>query len=329
MVNHSDLLIHEDHTFGQDQPRGGESRTLIVILLTLVMMAVEIAAGLAYGSMALLADGLHMGSHAAALMISYFAYVYARRRATDEQFSFGTGKVNALGGFAGGLLLVQFALFMVWESGERLLHPVPIRFEMALVVAVVGLVVNGLSALVLGHSHPTPGGHHTHDHGKHHHHGEHHHHDHGAHTDDPSHDHNLRAAYFHVLADALTSVLAILALVAGMVWGLVWLDPLIGVLGAIVVLRWSQGLLKVTAGVLLDHQAPESLRFELVDAIVGDSGDLVADLHVWLIGPGIYAAELVITSENPRSPADYKRRIPPHLPILHTTVEVHDLSQLA
>ena len=211
------------HVFGQDEKKQGESRTLFVIVLTSAMMVLEIVAGLHFGSMALLADGLHMASHAAALGISAFAYVYARRHAHDERFSFGTGKVNALGGFTGAILLSFFTLFMVWESVERVLNPVSIAFNQAILVAVLGLLVNGISVWILGL--------HSHDHGH-------------------SHDHNLRSAYLHVLADALTSFTAIFALLAAKYFGLVWMDPLMGIVGALMVARWSLGLLKSTGDVL-------------------------------------------------------------------------------
>ncbi len=211
-----------DHTFGQDAKKPGEVRTLIVVVLTVLTMVLEIAAGVAYHSMALLADGLHMASHATALAIATFAYVYARRHARDQRFSFGTGKVNSLAGFAGAILLAMFSCMMVWESIDRLLNPISIAFDQALIVAVVGLVVNGLSVFILGHSglddaaasaHDSAGDSHEQQDHHHDHHG--HHHDHQAHHGHHhghGHDHNLRSAYLHVLADTLTSVLAILAL---------------------------------------------------------------------------------------------------------------------
>mgnify|MGYP005851822403 CR=1 FL=1 len=226
---HHSSHVH-DHIFGQDQRRAGESRTLIVIALTAVTMVVEIVAGWLFGSMALLADGLHMGSHAVALTISAAAYIYARKRAGDPRFSFGTGKVNALGGFTGAILLAGFALLMAGESIHRFIEPVPIRFNSAILVAVVGLVVNGLSVFILGDR----------GHGHNHHQDDGHHHDH-------HHDHNLRSAYLHVLADALTSVLAIAALLAGKYLGWNWMDPAMGIVGAILVARWSLGLIRQTS----------------------------------------------------------------------------------
>jgi cation diffusion facilitator family transporter len=252
-----------DHTFGQERRRPGEARTLIVVILTAATMVLEIASGMAYGSMALLADGLHMASHAAALGISMFAYVYARRHAGDKRFSFGTGKVNSLAGFTGAILLAVFSLAMAWESTDRLISPVAIAFNQAIIVAIVGLVVNGLSVAILGHGHEDdfPEQEHDHEHG----------HDTPGHAQ--KHDHNLRAAYLHVLADALTSVLAIVALVSGKYFGLFWLDPVMGIVGAAMVARWSVGLVVATSRVLLDHQGPADLQDFIRSRIGREEGD--------------------------------------------------------
>ncbi|WP_417729904.1 CDF family Co(II)/Ni(II) efflux transporter DmeF [Rosistilla oblonga] len=300
MSNRELAAWHEDHSFGQDQKRPGESRTIVVIAITVAMMVIEIVAGRVYESMALLADGLHMASHAAALTISVFAYIYARRYAHDACYSFGTGKVNALGGFAGALLLGIFSLMMVWESVHRILDPAEISFNQAILVAAIGLVVNAICATVLGH---------THDHGD------------GS-SCSHGHDHNLKAAYMHVLADALTSVLAIVALLAGKFWGWAILDPIIGIVGAIVVAKWSVGLLRSTSDVLLDRQATDLVLDRIRDAIEDDDHDVV-DLHVWSIGPGLYATEIIIVSANPVSPGDFKKMLPDDLSIAHAAVEVH------
>lgn len=301
------------HTFGQERPRAGERRTLIVTLLTLVTMMVELAAGLAFGSMALLADGLHMGSHATALGISAYAYVYARRRAADPAFSFGTGKVNALGGYTGAVLLGGFALVMALQSLEHLVRPVPIAFDGAIAVAVLGLIVNGVSVLILqGGAH----GHHHHGHDHHHGHG------HGGHSH-AGEDHNLRAAHLHVLADALTSLLAITALLLGKYLGAAWLDPVMGIAGALLVARWAWLLLGQTGRVLLDRQAPEPVMAAVRRAVESDADNRLADLHVWAIGPGIYAAELGVVTHRPRAPEHYKALLPAELGIVHATVEVH------
>ncbi len=288
-----------DHTFDQDQRRPGETRTLIVILITAIMMVVEVVAGILFGSMALLADGLHMASHAAALSIAFFAYVYARRNASNGAYSFGTGKVNALGGFAGATLLAVFASFMAIESLVRLFNPVDIAFNQAIAVAVLGLVVNGASVFILG----------GHDH---------------SHSDDHEHhDHNLRSAYLHVMADALTSFLAIFALLAAKYFGMTWMDPVMGIVGALLVARWSLGLLRTTARVLLDRQAPRQIRDQIQRAIEADGDSRVSDLHVWSIGPEIYSAQVAVVAHAPLSPGEYKALIPDSLGLVHIAVEVH------
>lgn len=300
------------HTFGQDVKRSGESRTLLVAFITLVMMAVEIAAGILFGSMALLADGLHMGSHAVALGIAVFAYVYARRHAEDPRFNFGTGKVNALGGFTGAVLLALFAFAMAWESVQRLVFPVSIAFNQAIAVAVVGLVVNGVSMLILGHgdeAHGHGGNHHGHAHGNVHH-----------------HDHNLRSAYLHVLADALTSVFAIAALLCGKLLGWVWLDPVMGLVGAVLVAVWSMGLLRSTTRVLLDMRAPEELHAAVRQALEGEE-TAITDLHLWQIGPGVHAGSIVLVTPDPRPAAYYHGLLPACAGLVHVTIEVHRLPE--
>ncbi len=297
------------HVFRQDQVKAGEKRTLLIAVLTAVMMVVEIVAGLVYGSMALLADGLHMASHATALGIAVLAYVLARRYAADSRFTFGTGKVNSLAGFASAVLLLGFAIIMVTESTDRLINPVVISFNQAIVVAVFGFIVNGVSAWVLV---STP--HHEHDHEDHHGHAHHH-------------DHNLRAAYLHVMADALTSVLAIIALLVGKYTGANWLDPAMGIVGAVLVARWSFGLIRDAAKVLLDRQADRDFEAPIRTAIEGTSTDRITDLHVWQIGHGICAAEISIVSHEPKPPEHYKSLIPKELNIVHATVEVHRLAK--
>ncbi len=302
------------HTFGLDRKSEAERRTLLVLWITLITMVVEIAAGIRFGSIALLADGLHMGSHATALGINALAYYYARKYANDPRFTFGTGKINALGGYTGAVLLAFFALTMVYEGGNRLLHPQPIAFDWAIGVALIGLVVNAVSVVLLhvkedqGHAH---GCGHGHDHG--HHHG--HAHDHQ--------DLNLRSAYLHVLADALTSVLAIIALLAGKYLGAVWMDPAMGFVGAVLILRWSWSLLKQTGLRLLDHQAPPQMHEAVRAAIETDEQTEIFDLHIWLIAPGAYAAIIGIVTHQPKAPEYYKNLVPAHLGISHITVEVH------
>ena len=299
-----------EHVFGQDKIRPGERRTLWVIFITATMMVVEITTGLAYGSMALLADGLHMGSHTAALGITTIAYVYTRRCAADSRFCFGTGKVNAFAGYTSAVLLALFALLMAYESVNRLFNPVEIAFNQAIVVAVLGLIVNGASMIMLG------GHHHGHDH-DHEHTNPHHH----SHTHE---DHNLRAAYLHVLADALTSLLAIFALLTGKYLGLNWMDPAMGIVGATLVARWSLGLIRTTSSILLDHQAPGIMLEKTRAAIESIDNNRISDLHIWSIGPGIYSATITVVSDSPRTPEHYKSLIPGDLGIVHTTVEVHD-----
>jgi len=306
------------HAFGQDRKRPGELRTLLVIAITSTMMAVEIVTGLTFGSMALLADGLHMASHAVALGINAFAYIYARQHAHDQQFSFGTGKVNALGGFTGAVLLATFALIMASESIGRMIHPTEIAFNQAILVAVLGLVVNGASMFILGDRH-------EHHHGHHEQAAEHRDHDQDHHAD--HHDHNLRSAYLHVLADALTSFLAIFALLAAKYFGFVWMDPAMGIVGAVMVAIWSWGLLRSTSAVLLDKQSSEHLREEIRDCIENGDGSRVADLHLWAIGPGIYSAIISIVARDPKPPDYYKQLIPSDLGLMHVTCEVHPQEQ--
>lgn len=292
-----------DHIFGQDKKRDGESRTLIVVVITAGMMVIEVAVGIISGSMALLADGLHMASHASALGINLFAYHYARRHAHDPGFSFGTGKVNSLGGFTGAVLLGVFAAIMAWESLKRFFNPMPINFNQAIYVAILGLIVNGVSVLILniGHGH-----HHAHDH----------HEDHAHH-----HDHNLRSAYLHVLADALTSVLAIFALLGAKYLDSIWMDPLMGIVGAILVIRWSAGLLRTTSAVLLDKQGPEQLREKIKRSVESDGDSQVTDLHIWAIGPNLYAVIISVVARQRREPDEYKKVILLDSRIAHVTVE--------
>ena len=302
------------HSFGQDQKKSGETRTIIVILITTLMMVIEIGAGVMFGSMALLADGIHMASHAVALGINAFAYVYARRHAHDARYSFGTGKVNALGGFSGAILLAVFALMMAWESVVRLANPVEIDFNQAIFVAVIGLMVNGACVFILGNGESS---HHDHERDLDHNSEHDHHHDH-------HHDHNLRSAYLHVLADAFTSLLAIFALLAAKYFGFVWMDPVVGILGAIVVSRWSLGLIRSSGSVLLDQQGPENIQHQIRENIQQQPGNQLADLHLWSIGPNIYAAEISIATSQPKPPSHYKNLLPHGMGLAHVTVEVHD-----
>ncbi len=307
----------------------GERRTAQVLAITALTMIVEIIAGLSFGSMALLADGWHMGTHVAAFMITIFAYRYARRHQHNPLFSFGTGKVSVLGGFASAIALAVVALVMAVESLERLLHPQAIHFNQAIVVAVVGLAVNIFCAFLLqgknGHSH---GHDHGHGHGHDHHHPDaeedvHGHHDHNDHSGDHHQDHNLRAAYLHVLADALTSLLAIIALSAGKVFGWYWLDPIMGIVGALVITRWSYGLLRETSPILLDGNSTEAIQQAIRTRIEAQADNRIADLHVWKVGPGCYAVIIALVTHFPREIGVYRALLVDMPALAHVTFEVH------
>lgn len=291
-----------NHRFHADHGHG-ERATRRVIALTLTMMVIEIAAGMAFGSMALLADGWHMGTHAVALGITAMAYYFARRHADNPRFTFGTGKVGELGGFASAAVLVVVAIVMAAESVQRLIAPHPIRFNEAIAVAVVGLIVNVISALMLqDRDDHRPG----YEHGKGHH-----------------HDHNLKAAYLHVLADALTSVLAIVALSAGKAFGWVWMDPAMGIVGAVIITKWAYGLLMDTGRILLDRDVDPGFVSEIVQRIEAESDNRVSDIHVWRVGSGSLSIILSIVTHNPQPPDHYKRLLADFEDIAHVTVEVN------
>ncbi len=284
--NHDFQVLHEH----------GQKRSWQVLILTLIVMVVEIVTGTIFGSMALLADGWHMSTHAVAFIIVLAAYRYAHKHVQDPAFSFGTGKFSVLGGFASAVALAVVALMMFVESLHRMVSPGIIQFNQALGVAVLGLLVNVASAFIL----KTP---HEHHHGHH-----------------PQHDHNLKAAYLHVLADALTSVLAIIALVLGKYFGWNWLDSAVGMVGAVVIARWAIGLLKETAPILLDGSAEQKIIKEMGEVI---GSEIIADLHVWKLGPQDYGVILGIVSDCPQPPRFYKEKLSaiPHL--AHITVEVN------
>ncbi|MGI8704770.1 MAG: CDF family Co(II)/Ni(II) efflux transporter DmeF [Sphingomicrobium sp.] len=286
--------LAQDHDFlGASHDRNAR-RTLWVVALTSVMMVAEIAGGLITGSMALLADGFHMATHAGALAVAAGAYWFAKRHVANPRFTFGTGKVGDLAGFASALVLGFFAVGIAAESVVRLYNPVDVNFGDAIVVAVIGLAVNLVSAAMLSHGHE-----HGHEHGHH--------------------DHNLRAAYLHVLADALTSVAAIAALLAGWLLGLVWLDPVIAIFASLVIARWSWTLMRQTAAVLLDT-ADRGLLEKMKSAIEEGDDCIVADLHVWRIGPGAHAA--VVTASGAISTREVRRRLSTIGGLVHLTVEV-------
>ncbi|MBY5371142.1 CDF family Co(II)/Ni(II) efflux transporter DmeF [Rhizobium leguminosarum] len=324
-----DALEH-DHVFLGADHRRNERRIWLVIALTAVMMVAEIAAGTVYGSMALVADGWHMSTHASALLISALAYLFARRQARNPRFTFGTGKLGDLAGFASAIILALIALLMAWESLLRLSNPMPIGFAQAIAVAVVGLAVNLVSAwLLAGEGHDHGHGHHHHGHVNHGHgndaHAHHSHINHG-HGDHAHHaktsDNNIRAAYLHVIADALTSVLAIAALTLGSLYGWLWLDPLMGIVGGLVIANWSWSLMKSSGGVLLDVISEgETLPAEIRGAIETED-DRITDLHVWQVGPGHHAAIVAVLTSQPRDPAFYKDRFSALEELSHVTVEV-------
>ncbi|WP_049722728.1 CDF family Co(II)/Ni(II) efflux transporter DmeF [Gilvimarinus polysaccharolyticus] len=278
-----------------------ETRTRIVVLLTAVMMVIEIAAGILYGSMALLADGWHMATHVGAFGITLFAYSYARRHANNPRFSYGTGKVSVLGGFASAVALGVVAAVMIVESVMRFFQPHQIAYSQAMLVAVIGLVVNLVSGWLLHQGH----NHHDHDHHGHTHH----------------HDHNLRAAYMHVLADALTSVLAIIALFFGRKLGWIWMDALMGIVGAVVILRWAYGLIKDTSGILLDSTEHDHTAAEIRAALT-DQYTQITDLHVWPLAPGRNAASVCVVASKPLSPTQYKAQLSDVGHLSHVVIEV-------
>lgn len=284
----------------------GEKRTLYVLILTVTTMVVEIAAGTMFGSMALLADGWHMGTHAAAFCITLFAYRYAKQNAHNDRFSFGTGKVSVLGGFTSAIALGIVALMMMVESIHRLFNPESIQFNEAIMVAVIGLVVNLASMLLLqdhyhhGHDHHD---HHSHDH-------EHEHH----------HDHNLTAAYFHVLADTLTSLLAIVALIVGKFYGWVWLDAMMGIVGAIVIGKWTLGLMKQTAPVLLDESINKSYRDEITETLTPYAE--IVDLHIWKVSGHHYSAAIALKNHSDKTLDEFKQLLSKFDKIHHLTLEV-------
>ena len=304
-----------DHFFlGTDHQRN-ERKVWLVIALTASMMLVEISAGTIYGSMALVADGWHMSTHAGAMLITALAYRFARKHAGNPRFTFGTGKLGDLAGFASAIVLALIALLIAWESLVRLTQPIHIDFNQAIAVAAVGLVVYLVCAWLLKDDHA----HHGHHHGHHHHH-DHDHDDH--HAPSKSRDNNLRAAYIHVLADALTSVLAIVALLLGSSYGWLWADPVMGVAGALVIARWSWRLIQDSGSVLLDAAAEgQEVRQEIHEAMQ-PTGSEVTDLHVWQVGPGHFAAIVSLMAREPKEPAHYKALLAHIHELSHVTVEV-------
>ena len=292
----------------------GERRTKQVLFLTVITMAGEITAATVFGSMALLADGWHMGTHAAAFAITIFAYRYSQKHAADRRFTFGTGKVSVLGGFASAVVLAVVALLMIIESIQRLFDPQVIHFNEAIAVALLGLTVNLVCAFLL---HGVPGQDHTTSHGHDHNHS--HGHEHGQQHA----DHNIRGAYLHVIADALTSVLAIVDLVFGKYFGWNWLDPVIGIVGALVITRWALGLLSDTSSILLDNNIDPGRKQEIKKVIEANADNRVSDIHVWKVGPVDYAAIISIVTHFPDNPSYYKKLLHDFHELSHVTVEIN------
>lgn len=318
MHKHDHAEWQHEHIFDTGN-HAAERGTKVVMWLTVVTMVFEIAAGWWYNSMALMADGWHMSSHALAFGLTVFAYGSARRYARDPRFAFGSWKIEVLAGYTSAMLLLCVALLMVVGSVERLLSPQAIHYPEAMMVAALGLAVNLLSAYILGDAH-----HHDHDH---HHHGHEHHHQHdGAHH----HDLNWRSAYLHVLADAATSVLALVALAGGWLYGWGWLDPAMGIVGAVVIALWARGLLRDSGKVLLDREMDHGVVDEIRELMQREfaAGDTrVVDLHVWRVGRRAYAVLLsVVTHDASLTPEAVKSQLRQHDELAHITVEINHCS---
>ena len=308
------LNLPPPHVFDQGNP-AAERNTRWAVLLTVVVMVAEIIGGILFNSMALLADGWHMSSHALALGLSLLAYAAARRFARDGRFTVGTWKIEVLGGYTSALCLVAVAGLMLYHSVERLFAPVPIHYDQAILLAALGLVVNLVCAFLLRDSPDHHHGHEQHDH-------EHHDHDHHQ-------DLNLRSAYLHVLTDAATSVLAIVALTGGKFWGADWLDPVMGLVGAGLVGIWAFGLLRDTGRVLLDAEMDAPVVAEIVEVIEqGPVAAEIVDFHVWRVGRGKYACILSLLVEEQVEPEQFKERLSVHDELVHVTVEVNQRPQL-
>jgi len=288
-----------DHDFAVKSEKG-EQRARAVLIITALTMIVEIIAGSLFGSMALLADGWHMGTHVAAFMMVLYAYRYARNHADDPSFTFGTGKVSVLGGFASSVALLVVAFVMGLESILRMIKPEEIQFNKAIGVAVLGLFVNIACAFILKRPH-----HHSAKEAQHH------------------HDYNLNAAFFHVMADALTSIFAIVALICGRLFGWNWLDSTMGIVGALMISRWSYGLIKETGPILLDASVEEEVKEEIKKRIESESDNRIADLHLWRVGPDHYAAIISIVTHFPMAPDHYKALLNDLTQLSHVTIEIN------
>jgi cation diffusion facilitator family transporter len=307
MHSHSIDDYRHAHVFLGEAHERNERKTWGVIALCAAMMVAEIAGGYWFGSVALIADGLHMSTHAGALLIAALAYTTSRRYARDERLVFGTGKFGDLAAFSSAIVLAMIALLIGYESVARLFAPVQIAFNEAIPIAAVGLCVNLLSAYLLRDEHD-------------HHHGHDHAHGHHGHADIHT-DHNLRAAFVHVVADAAVSVLVIVGLVLGRTFGWVWMDPAMGLLASVVILNWSWTLIRSAGAILLDV-CPDPGLGRLIAARLEQKGDRISDLHLWRVGPGHLAAIVSLVSDDPRAPAQYKRRLAGLPGLSHVTIEV-------
>lgn len=304
-----------DHFFNDHNPVA-ERRTRQVMWLTAAMMVIEIVAGTVFGSMALLADGWHMSSHALALGLAAGAYALARRYTHDQRFTFGTWKIEVLGGYTSAVLLMGVAAYMGFESIRRLIEPAPIRFDEAIPVAILGLAVNVISAWLLS----TGESGYSHEHG----HGHSHEHSHGDADHHRHRDLNLRAAYLHVVADAATSVLAVGALIGGRYFGAAWLDPMMGLVGTLLVARWALGLMRESGRVLLDAEMDAPVVNEVREVVANlGSGAVLRDLHVWRVGRGKYACILCLESSDGLQTAEVRRALSIHEELVHVTVELN------
>ena len=311
--------IHHLHDFGQGRKHQAEQRTLLVTLLTIITMIVEIISGVITGSMALLADGIHMGGHALALGLAFMAYYLARRYAGDRRLTLGSGKINDLAAYTSALLLGLSSVWLVVESVSRLLSLQPLMPKEAMTVAVIGLLVNLLSAWLLAGTHDHDHTH-GHDHGHTH---SHHHHEHDQHEPEQPRDHNLQAALMHVIADAVTSVAAIVGLAAAWLWGWNWLDPLIALVASGVILRWAWQLLRQTGAILLDTEGPQALRQQVRQRLESVAGTQVKDLHLWSVGQGAWTLTASVVAHRPLSPDDYKGQLDDLHSLYHPIVEVY------
>ena len=325
MHSHSIDDFQHSHVFLGDAHERNERKTWAVISICAAMMVAEIGGGLWYGSVALIADGLHMSTHAGALLIAALAYTYSRRYAQDDRLAFGTGKLGDLAAFSSAIVLAIIALLIGYESIERLIQPISISFNEAIPIAVVGLGVNLLSAYLLRDEHDH---HHGHDHHHTHHHGhEHaddyseHEHDHEGHAAAVHADHNLRAAFVHVMADAAVSVLVIVGLVLGRQFGWLFMDPLMGLVATVVILSWSWTLIR-SAGAILIDACPDPGLVRRITSRIEQKGDRVSDLHLWRVGPGHLAAVISVVSDEPRLPTQYKKRLAGLPGLSHVTIEV-------